>query len=425
MYDEQVYDLGEVLDQLRQPVDTWTIERLAAGLRQLGALRAALDAGEARLLAAFDTAQGWKAAGAADAASWLRDHTGVSQRDASGRVRTAAGLAALPAVAGALADGMLTHAHAATLARAAARTPAVAEHQAELLARAVGQSADAFERTVRTWETRCAADGGAGAFERQHARRSATVATVEDGMTLLQARLDPVAGATVVTALDRLAEELWRADTTRHGARVLDLHVRRADALVEMANRAMTVDPAAGGRRPEPTVVVLIDHQTLTAQLAATGICQLAGGTPIPPATARRLACSAGILPVVLDGKSRPLDLGTTQRYASAAQRLALMVRDQGCVFPGCDRPPPLCDAHHLTPFPAGPTDLDELASLCHDHHHLVHEGGWTLQPLEDGAWQARSPTGEERTRPPQQRQRWPDPPATPDHTNQLDLLAG
>jgi hypothetical protein len=313
----------------------------------------------------------------------------------------------------------------------------VAEHQAELLARAVGQSADAFERTVRTWETRRAADGGAAAFERQRARRSATVATVEDGMTLLQARLDPVAGATVVSALDRIAEQLWRADTDRDGARVLDLHVRRADALVEMANRAMTVDPAAGGRRPEPTVVVLIDHQTLTAQLAAAGICQLGDGTPLAPATARRLACSAGILPVVLDGKSRPLDLGTTQRYASAAQRLALMVRDRGCVFPGCDRPPPLCDAHHLTPFPAGPTDLDELASLCHDHHHLVHEGGWTLQPLADGTWRARSPTGIERVRPPQQRQRWPDPPATPDHTDQhhqhdhsdhtdqLDLLAG
>jgi hypothetical protein len=104
------------------------------------------------------------------------------------------------------------------------------------------------------------------------------------------------------------------------------------------------------------------------------------------------------------------------------------MVRDRGCVFPGCDRPPPLCDAHHLTPFPVGPTDLDELASLCHDHHHLVHEGGWTLQPLADGAWRARSPTGIKRVRPPRQRERGPDLPAAPtqpDHTDQLDLLAG
>jgi hypothetical protein len=424
MYDEQVYEFSGVLLQLRRAVDTWSVQRLAAGLRQLAGLRAALDACEARLLHEFDTLQGWKGTGAADAASWLRQQTGTSQREAAVRVRTATALDALPQVVGALADGMITHSHAATLARAAERTSDVAAHQASLVAKAATQSADAFERTVRTWETRRAADGGAGTFERQHARRSATVTTVEDGMTLLQARLDPIAGATVTSALDRIAEELWRADTGRDGARALDLHVRRADALVEMAKRAMTIEPTTG-RRPEPTVMVLIDHQTLAGQLTAAGVCQLADGTEIAPATARRLACTAGILPVVLDGKSRPLDLGTAQRYASPAQRLALLVRDRGCVFPGCDRPHWICDAHHLKPFPIGPTDLARLASLCDAHHHLVHEGGWTLEPLADGGWRARSPDGIERVRPPRQRERWPDLPATPVEDDQLELIAG
>jgi Domain of unknown function (DUF222) len=422
MYDEHIFAFGEAHRQLRRAVDVWTTGELADGLKALAGLRAALDACEARVLARFDAAHGWEADGACDAASWLRAQTGTSQRDAAGRVRTADGLAALPSVAGALADGMITHGHASTLARAAERSPDVADAQAELLQRAVGQSADAFERTVRSWELRRAADGGAAAFERQHARRSATTVTVEDGMTLLQARLDPVAGSTVTSALDRIAEELWRQDVGGDGARVLDLHVRRADALVEMARRAMAVDPPSA-KRPDPSVVVLIDHETLAGQLAAAGVCELADGTAIAPETARRLACTAGILPVVLDGKSRPLDLGVTQRFATPAQRVALMVRDGACVFPDCNRPRWMCDAHHLIEHPTGPTDLENLALVCDAHHHLVHEGGWTLEPLPDGGWLARSPAGVERRRPPRRRPS-PDPPAPPSMQPELDLLA-
>jgi hypothetical protein len=354
-------------------------------------------------------------------------------------VATATGLAVLPEAAGALADGRITHDHAATLARAATRTPAVLDDEAELVQRAAGQSADAFERTVQAWERRRAADSGATRFERQWSRRSVTVTTgIDDGMTLLQGRLDPVSGATVTAALDRLAEELWRADTSGQGARVVDLHVRRADALVEMARRAMAVDPARG-KRPDPAVMVLIDHRTLLGELAETGVCQLVDGSPLAPATARRLACSAGILPVVLDGRSRPLDLGTSQRYASAAQRLALIARDAGCVFPGCDRPHPWCDAHHLDEFPRGPTDLENLALVCEAHHHTLHEGRWTLAPTADGGWRARSPAGQELIRRPRcaappsaGRESLPDPPAgreplpdRPAAPAQLDLLAG
>jgi hypothetical protein len=398
MFDVHQFDLKAALAELRRDVSGWTSPERADGIRQLTALRAAVDACEAALLASFDTDEGWKADGAPDAASWLRTQTGTSFKDAARRVHTAQALTELPDVATALADGMITHQHAATLARAAERTPDIADHQGELLIRAVTQSADAFERTVHSWERRRAADGGASTFERQHGRRSLTATTADDGMTVLQARLDPVAGAAVLGALDRIAEELWRGDVD--GARAFDLHVRRADALVQLAERAMAVDPTTM-KRADPSLVVLIDHLTLTGQLTDAGVCELADGTTLSPATARRLACTAGILPVVLDGPSRKLDLGYTQRLASSAQRQALMVRDRGCVFPDCDRPFWMCDAHHLDPFPRGPTDLANLASVCEAHHHLVHEGGWTLTPTSDGSWRARSPSGVVKIRPP------------------------
>jgi hypothetical protein len=302
----------------------------------------------------------------------------------------------------ALADGDITAEHAVTLARAAQRTPAVVDHEATLIAIASGQGVDAFARSVRRHEQLLAADGGAAQAMRQHERRSVTATKASDGMTLVQARLEPTAASMFMTVLDRIAEELWRSD--RDEARIVGLHVRRADALVELARRADAVDPATAGlRRPDPALVALIDHRVLVDELTDAGACcQLADGTPISPATARRLACSAGILPAVLGGASVPLDWGKARRLATPAQKLALMVRDgDTCVFPECDRPWTWCDAHHLAEFPRGPSDLENLALVCDTHHHFVHEGRWELRQESDGGWRARGPTGVQLYRPP------------------------
>jgi 5-methylcytosine-specific restriction protein A len=72
------------------------------------------------------------------------------------------------------------------------------------------------------------------------------------------------------------------------------------------------------------------------------------------------------------------------------------MVRDGGCVFPGCDRKPKWCDAHHLKPWEDdGPTDLDNGCLLCRRHHTLIHHRGWTLERAAGtGTFTATSPDG-------------------------------
>jgi HNH endonuclease len=76
------------------------------------------------------------------------------------------------------------------------------------------------------------------------------------------------------------------------------------------------------------------------------------------------------------------LEVGRATRVVSPAQRTALAVRDGGCVFPGCDRPPAWCDAHHLRHWlHGGTTDLANLVLLCRAHHRAVHEGGQHLRP--------------------------------------------
>ena len=69
------------------------------------------------------------------------------------------------------------------------------------------------------------------------------------------------------------------------------------------------------------------------------GVGWLDTGEPISAAEARRMACDAQILPAVLGGDSQVLDLGRARRLFTGPIRRALILRDRGCGFPGCDRP--------------------------------------------------------------------------------------
>ena len=313
----------------------------------------------------------------------MRQHTGVSAREAAEQVRAASALAEVPAAAAALAAGEITSGHVKVLARL---EPAQA---AALVEAAKAQPVDLFERTARAVEQAQSADGGASAFEASYRRRSVSTFVDEVGMTAVMARLDAVAGAIVTGALERIASDLYDADPT------LSRSARLADAMVEMAKRATAVVPGEA-KMPAPSIVVLMEHTALLDRLDAAGApCHLADGMAVPAATARRLACEAGIVPAVLDGRSQVLDFGRSRRLPSPAQRHTLVVRDGGCVYPGCDRGWRWCEAHHLRPWDAGgPTDLDNLALVCTRHHHDVHERGHRLQRGSDGRWRARLPDG-------------------------------
>ncbi|MGI8578877.1 MAG: DUF222 domain-containing protein [Nocardioidaceae bacterium] len=111
---------------------------------------------------------------------------------------------------------------------------------------------------------------------------------------------------------------------------------RLGRALCELIEH-LPADGAAGHGDTNTTVVVTLDLNQLQSGL---GPAVLDTGTPVSAAQARRLACGAGLVPMVLDGPSRILDVGAGRRLFDKHQRLALTVRDQGCVWPGCDRPP-------------------------------------------------------------------------------------
>jgi hypothetical protein len=110
-----------------------------------------------------------------------------------------------------------------------------------------------------------------------------------------------------------------------------------------------------------------------------TGAGTTLTGELLAPETVRRMACDAFIIPAVLGGRSEVLDLGRTSRLATAKLLQALYLRDRGCTFPGCSRPPAWCDAHHCEHWcDGGPTDLSNMALLCPRHHTIVHQKGYT-----------------------------------------------
>jgi hypothetical protein len=132
------------------------------------------------------------------------------------------------------------------------------------------------------------------------------------------------------------------------------------------------------------TVVITISLDQLKTGL---GEAMLDTGTAMSPGQGRRLACNAGVIPAVLGANSAILDLGPAQRLYDRHQRIALAVRDRGCTWPGCDRPPSWCEAHHIISWAdGGPTDLANGCLLCPYHHHLVHANtGWQIQTAPDG----------------------------------------
>jgi hypothetical protein len=104
-------------------------------------------------------------------------------------------------------------------------------------------------------------------------------------------------------------------------------------------------------------------------------------------------AAAAKLPPALGGGLRQPLEVGRATRVITPAQRSALAVRDQGCVYPDCDRPLAWCDGHHLLHWAdGGPTNLNNLALLCRAHHRQVHEGGWRLLRSPDGRFSAHPP---------------------------------
>jgi len=361
----------EILLRLRNEVDGELLRELQAADRS----------GEAARL------------GGGSTVGWLADAGRLDHRHASSLVRTARGLAdRLPATATALSSGDITFEHARVLNRAV--TPArvalaqtdyaggMAQAEDDLLTVAILAGPETTHRAAQSWAHTLDPQAQAMTQAQQHEARELYLDRTYDGMLSVNGRLDREAGDVLLTAIGALS-------TPRAGGLSGDTDQRtspqrRADALIELCQQVLTAGglPEVAGERPHLSVTVSLESLeqragALAAQLGHTG--------PVTGETARRVACDASISRIITDGPSQILDVGRRTRTIGPALRRALVVRDAGCVHPGCDRPPSWTEGHHLRHWvDGGTTDLANLVLLCRRHHRAQHEGGRALQRPTD-----------------------------------------
>lgn len=199
-------------------------------------------------------------------------------------------------------------------------------------------------------------------------RRFLVLTPDHHGSLLIRGQLPIADGELLSAQLDAL---LPSAASYLHSDETPNKPARRADALVRLAKAAAASGtlPAGGGDRPQ--VLVNLDFETLRDGLRAAHL--LGSGEPISARDARRLACDCSLIPAVLGADSVLLDQGRSRRIFTGALRTALIARDRGCAFPGCDAAADCCDGHHIVPWAVGGrTELGNGVLLCPYHHRLV-----------------------------------------------------
>ena len=400
----------------------------AAALVELTAVEARVA--ELRLRVTADAAEVAEETGARDAGAWTAAATHRRRGDCAADLRLALALADRPVLAAALREGRVNLDQARVIAAALAKLPAdvpssvVDEAEAALVA-----YADRFDPTelarlgrrildviapeiAEAVEARHLADLEASA----HHRMRLALRALGDGTTRISGLIPDASAARLATYLHAFTNPRRDDSATTPAAdgrsdnaatTLVEVRAKRASKPGEPTNspapygrkaaRAFcqlleTLDPARlpihGG--DATTLVVMMSLDSLRADLATATLGNPAPGDShdrITAAEARRLACTAGIVPAVLGGKGEVLDLGRSQRLYTRVQRRALALRDKECRAEGCHIPAPWCEAHPAgAPWAAGGrTDLADGLLLCSHHHHRAHDPTYATERVAGG----------------------------------------
>ncbi|RZS90810.1 uncharacterized protein DUF222 [Motilibacter rhizosphaerae] len=364
-------------------------------------------------LAEFDAASEFVVDNQVTAQAWLRHHARMDALDARRAVTAARALRDLPRTADALRSGSISVRHVDELAvghkRLGAHVMLEAEDTLVPLAKAAAPA------DVRTAVSRLEAAVEADESREERAQR------IHDSRYLLLS--DGFDGCVDITGRLPRAEGLLLQRAIRAGAQpnpvpgeTVDPRTaaqRQADALVEIVEAHLGSTPGVTSLRVDTTLVV--DLPTLRDELQPgdghTGISGILG-TAFTAEELKYLTCTADVsvlLTATLSPHANmpeqdleirvapgvPLALGRETRLATRAQLRALWVRDGGCIAPGCRNR--RVQAHHVIHWSdGGATDITTMCLLCSRHHHLLHAGGWQLEPDPDrpGLFRWRPPDG-------------------------------
>jgi hypothetical protein len=369
--------MGDVGD-----IEAWrlTDAELLEAVEGLYRLTSRVQAQALRLLAEIDSRGVAADAGSPSTAAWLTARTQTRVGVARRHVRLAHELTSRPATAEALATGAVNEDQAQVVTDVLRELPAAVEQvtvdEAEmtLLGHADRFTATTLAR-VGAHLLRVLDPDGPRPDDCEPADPGyfLHLRTRADGACEGEFLVDPVTAMALTALIDAGAAP---RPTSAEGPDLRTAGRRRADALADLVRIAsqQTGEPVPGMARPTIAVTVTIDELRDGVQVLTDDM------TSLSPSALRRLACDAAVIPMVLGSAGQVLDVGRATRAVPASIRRALIVRDRGCAFPRCDRPPGWTDAHHVIPWArGGPTSLSNLVLLCGHHHETVHHRGWTV----------------------------------------------
>lgn len=403
MSPESVADRVRAISQVRDDRSA-SPEQIREALTATSQVRSWLAAAEASLTRALSAQVSFPEQDVADC-------TRGSQREAMATTDRSKTLESVPTMADALERGAVTPGHVDAITKVG--KPLDDEERAELLDRADQLTHVAAAATVEEFRRRLAReaknirrDRGVDRFERQ--RRAVRVRTWTDGegMVCLSGRLDPVAGARLVSRLEAATSAIFAErtpDTCPTDPIERQQHLRGL-ALVELVCGEA---PTSRAGRPEYVVVIDASHPAgggeptvdwgLPVEVPYRVLVELAGDGEVHSVVVRN-----GVV-VHAPGE---LDLGRSTRLASPAQRRALRALYATCAIPGCEVRFDRCKLHHVVWWRhGGRTDLTNLLPVCAHHHGKIHDGGWEISLGPNRELAIRFPDGSVRnTGPPSRR---------------------
>ena len=355
-------------------------------LRGLAQVSSRLDGLTATVLAHATQVRVEGTNGATTTATWWADATNRTRATAHRDVKLAVALTRHIALAGALAEGRVNteQAHAITRALADLETDGPDDLDPEIVTQAekhLVDCADGFDAkhlkilgrhvlTVVAPEVGEAHEAKLLEDEERRAAERTRLTFASDGHGMVHGRfsIPTLHGAMLAKAIQALT---WAKQDPAEVRQTRPTPVAAGQAFTELLERMDAADlPSVGG--VGATVVVTMTIDSLMGGLAAAA---LATGEVISAGAARRLACEAGVIPMVLGGTSEVLDVGRRRRFHTKAQRLAIAQRDKTCVVGGCDAPPSRCHVHHVIPWSeGGGTSVKDGRLYCSVHHAMVHD---------------------------------------------------
>jgi hypothetical protein len=345
-------------------------EVLEADFAELERAAGAVEAELARRAAEIDRRGSFRRDGYLSISSWLAHRFRMAFSAATQLVRVALALEQMPRTREALSQGEISRWAMAILVAAHEVDPDEFSRVEEALVDTAGTlPIPDLKRAVAHWrdavDHRWAEEDAEHVFQLRRLHVSPTL----EGMVRVDGEFDPETGQVLITALRTVLDaEERRPETDRR-----TFAQRRVDALGEICRRWLdsTDRPQVSGERPHVTITV--DLEALEGRSGFR--CELGDAGAITAETARRWACDASIARVITIGRSEPIEVGRRTPVVPASLRRAVVVRDGGCRFPGCDRPDGWCDAHHVRHWAdGGPTSLSNLVLLCRPHHRLIHQ---------------------------------------------------